>query len=325
MRRDLLYADIGIVIVLVLCFGLARMKPEFPPTKSEPFRIDKQAATPAPLPGEGKVIMRVNGEPITEREFQLYVAGVPEQMQAMLNSSPQGRRIMADQIVKLKALEQQAEKMGLDKDPDIAMRLDTDRSNLLANAALQKMIGGNEAKLRAEYEKAKPRFEELDLSHILIAYQGGQAPARNGQPLTREQALQKANAISDALQHGADFARLAQQQSDDAATAQQGGHIGPVTREALRDLAAPVFALRPGEISKPVVSEYGVHIFKAGPRQTPSFEQVKPMLQQQMQQALVGEAVEKVAKNAKVYLDPKFFGPETKGSAAAPGTPKTQS
>jgi peptidyl-prolyl cis-trans isomerase C len=322
MKRDLPLSVIAVAAALAICFGLAKMRPDYAPTKSQPFSLDKAAPNPAakPAPGSGHVIMRVNGEPVTEREFQTYLSGAPEQMQQMLGSA-QGRRVMADQIVKLKALEQKAREMGLDRDPELTSRLDAERSNMLANAALRKLVGNDEQRLREAYEKNKTQMETVDLSHILIAYQGGQAPARGGNAPSREQAMQKANAIEMALQKGAPFAAIARQASDDTASAERGGELGPIGRDALPpEIGNAVFALKPGEVSKPVMSQYGIHIFKAGKRQSPSFEQVKPMLQQQMQQQLIGETVDKLAKGANVYLDPSFFGPEPK-PGAAPAVP----
>lgn len=325
MKRDLVLALIAIVVVLGACFALAHVRPDLAPTKSQPFVLDRDAANPMQQPGASKIIMRVNGEPVTERQFQTYIAAAPENMQQML-ASPSGRRVLAEQIVQLKALEQEAKKMGLDRDAEISSRLEAERSNVLANAALRKLVTADDQRLRAAYARSKDKFEMIELSHILIGYRGAQPPERNAGAPPQAEAMQKANAIDAALQHGADFAVIARQQSTDTASAQRGGQLGPVTREQLPpEIANVVFSLKPGEISKPVVSQYGIHIFKVGRRQVPTFEQLKPTLEQQLQQDLVTDTVNRVSKSANVYLDPAFFGPEPKGSTVIPATPKRPS
>jgi parvulin-like peptidyl-prolyl isomerase len=78
------------------------------------------------------------------------------------------------------------------------------------------------------------------------------------------------------------------------------------------ELQAPVSKLKAGEISLPILSQYGVHIFRVNSRQVQSFEQVKPMLQQRAQKTTVKDAVDRLEKGARVDYDPKFFPPEAK-------------
>ena len=315
MKRDLVYALIVIVAVAGICFGLAQMRPNFTPRASQPYSLDEKVATAttpaaAVAPAPGKVVMHVNGEPVTDEEFQTFVNGMPENMQQVAQM-PAGRRALAEQIANLIALAQEGRKMGLDTDKDTNLRLGAERTNLLAMAALRKMVSSNEGAMRAEFEKQKGNYDTIDLKHILIAYEGGQVPPRGGaNPPPLSAALDKASQIEAELKRGADFAMMAKSQSDDVASAQQGGELGPVPRQSLPpEVAAAVFVLKPGEVSAPLRTQFGVHIFKAGERKAPSFEQMKPQLEAEMQQKMAKETVERVKKTTKVDLDPTFFGP----------------
>jgi peptidyl-prolyl cis-trans isomerase C len=318
MKKDLLYTSIGVVLVVALCFGLAQMRPEFEPPKSEPFHVDKEAGAAAPVskaapPAGAKVVMRVNGEPVTDLEFQTFLSGMPENMQ-QLAQSPHGRRAIADQIASLIALAQEGRKMGIDSDKETRLRLDADQTNVLAMAALRKLVTGDEAHMREEYNKQKGNFESVELKHILIAYEGGKVPPRQGTtPLPLPAAMQKATQIEEQLRAGGDFAMTAKSQSDDVGSGQQGGELGPVPRGSLPpEVAATVFALKPGEVSRPLRTEFGVHIFKAGERKSPTFEQMRPQIEAEMQQKLAKETVERIKSGSKIELDTAFFGPEEK-------------
>ncbi len=92
-------------------------------------------------------------------------------------------------------------------------------------------------------------------AHIFIAIK----------PSKSEEAAAKktAEAIYKKLRSGADFAQMASNYSDDRETAQNGGYIGIVSRSDLPDsIAQKVFALQPGEISRPIKSPLGYNIFK---------------------------------------------------------------
>lgn len=315
MKKDLLYSVIGILLVVGICFGLAQMRVEVAPTKSEPFRLDQQTSISTPAvkggPVAGKVVMHVNGEPVTDSEFQTFLSGMPENMQQMAQA-PHGRRLIADQIASLIALAQEGRKMGLDNEKETRMRLDADQTNVLAMAALRKLVTPNDARLREEYAKQKANYEAVELKHILVAYEGGQVPPRQGaSPLPLPAAMEKAGQIEAQLRAGGDFAMMAKSQSDDVASGQQGGELGPVPRASLPpEVAAAVFELKPGEISRPLRTPFGVHIFKAGARKSPTFEQMRPQIEAEMQQKLAKETVDRIKNGAKIEMDPAFFGPE---------------
>lgn len=88
--------------------------------------------------------------------------------------------------------------------------------------------------------------------HILI---------RPSATLTPEQAKAKIDAIYQQLKAGADFAKLAEENSADPGSAKQGGDLGWVDPGAtVPEFQAAMDKLQPGEISKPFQSQFGWHI-----------------------------------------------------------------
>ena len=111
--------------------------------------------------------------------------------------------------------------------------------------------------LRKRYASEKQRFvqpEQRLVSHILI-----NVPA-NATPEQQKAALAKAEKIAAEANPG-DFAKLAEQDSQDLGSRRLGGDLGwlekGVTNEAFD---SALFAMQKGQISKPVLSSDGYHI-----------------------------------------------------------------
>jgi hypothetical protein len=320
VKKDTLITVIGIAVVIAICVALAAVR-GFKFTAPEKSVMTSTDPTEAAKKGDpGKVVMRVNGEPITERQFTLFVQEAPEQARQFY-ATPEGRQALSQEIVKLKSLEQEGRRLGVDKDPELIDRLELDRVNLTASAAIHKLVPEpTEAQLRAEYEKQKKSFEGAELSHILVAVKGGPMPAKDGRALSPEQAMQKAQVIRAAIAKGADFRAVAQQASDDVESGQQGGFLGPIAPGMLPpELRVAVEKLKEGEVSEPVRTQFGVHILKVGKKTAQPFEAVKGALKQNVQRGNADAALTKLEKAAKVERDPSFFPPAvTPPTATAP-------
>src|SRR4051812_7150005 len=217
------------------------------------------SATSTSTSGPEHVVMHVNGEPVTESEFAAAFSQIPQEMQQQF-ASEAGKQAFAEQMVRLKILEQEGRKMGVEKDPKVAGQLAADRTNIVAAAAAQKLTPApTNAAVQKFYDENKKTFEALELSHILIAYEGSSIPPRNGKALSQQEALKKAQSLEQQAKGGADFAKLAQLFSDDASSAARGGALGPFSPGMLPpEIESHVFRLQPGQVSDPVPSRYGI-------------------------------------------------------------------
>jgi hypothetical protein len=309
VKKDLLIAVVVVLVVAAAAFALNAMRGDKPLSASLPFGAGKAGEKASEKEGGGKAVMRINGTPITEEEFNAFAAQAPEQSRAFY-ASPAGRRALADELVKLKLLEQEGRKMKLDDDPEVARQIENTTAQIIAGRALEKIMAeGNDAKLRAAY--AEESKAVLDLRHIVFAYQGGQLPAPEGKSApSAAAATQKAAAVVAQIRAGAKFADLVKA-SDDPQTAARGGQVGMVPKAQLEQLgpevAAAVGKLQPGQVTDPVRTPYGIHIFQAN---APTFEEMRPQLVQRMQRELLEETMGKLTKAAKIDLDPQFFPPQ---------------
>jgi len=110
--------------------------------------------------------------------------------------------------------------------------------------------------LKVIYESDKAtRFstvEERHPRHILINFGAD-----------KDQARTRIEGLADKIAKGADFASLASSHSDDPGSKGQGGDLGWVRRgQMLEKFEQALFALKPGEVSAPVETEFGWHLIK---------------------------------------------------------------
>jgi foldase protein PrsA len=126
---------------------------------------------------------------------------------------------------------------------------------------------------------------------------------------------------------GADIGRLARERSKDPLSRAASGRLGMVARgDLLPDLEETVFALQPGQTSRPLLSQYGYHIFKVlerQPAQSVPVDQVREQLADAVKQeklasgrsALVAELLQQAAVTVNDQAYPWVRPPE---SAATP-------
>ncbi len=116
------------------------------------------------------------------------------------------------------------------------------------------------AELETFYRRNLDRYEtpeQARAAHILVLVPNGSDEA------TRKQKRAQAEKLLAEAKGGKDFAALAREFSDDKASAVNGGDLGSFTRgNMVPAFEQAVFALKPGEISGLVETQFGYHIIK---------------------------------------------------------------
>lgn len=107
----------------------------------------------------------------------------------------------------------------------------------------------------------EPGREQVDVSHILVAYKDANAAPENV-TRSKEEALQKAQELKKQLQNGVNFEELARAQSD-GPSAQNAGKLGPIGRgDLVPSFEQVAFTAQPGIISDPVETPFGYHLIR---------------------------------------------------------------
>ncbi len=143
----------------------------------------------------------------------------------------------------------------------------------LSLSDLAKKITLTEVQLKAFYEEQKETYtskERRKISHILFSFKKG---SNDDNALAKAQAAQKQLATKS-------FEDLAQEVSDDEISAKKGGDLGLFEIGGLEpSLEKTVTQLTLGQVSAPVKSSFGYHLFKVtelAPVTTKTFDEVKP-------------------------------------------------
>ncbi len=131
---------------------------------------------------------------------------------------------------------------------------------VLSAKAVEAQVKLSADDLRDYYEQNKARYtvpEQRRASHILVQVaQGAGEEARKAARAKAEELLRKAR-------EGADFAVLARENSQDPGSAREGGDLGFFQRDGMvKPFADAAFAMKEGEISDVVESEFGFHVIK---------------------------------------------------------------
>lgn len=132
---------------------------------------------------------------------------------------------------------------------------------VLSQAAMANQMLVSEAAIQQYYQQNAAKYREPEqrrASHILIAV-GAADDAQK-----RAAAKAKAETIYQQLKTSpARFAEIAKRDSTDAGSAAQGGDLGWFARNAMvKPFSDAAFALKEGQISAPVLSEFGYHIIQ---------------------------------------------------------------
>ncbi|MEO8122633.1 MAG: SurA N-terminal domain-containing protein, partial [Burkholderiales bacterium] len=167
--------------------------------------------------------------------------------------------------------------------------------------------------LRKYYNENAARYttpEERRASHILI-----NAP-KDAPADVRAKAHAKADALLAQVKKNPDsFAELAKKNSDDPGSAERGGDLDFFSRGAMfKPFEDAAFALKPGEVSGVVESDFGYHIIKlTGVRggEKRSFDAVRPELESEVKTQLAQRKFTEIASDFSntVYEQPDSLQP----------------
>ncbi len=147
---------------------------------------------------------------------------------------------------------------------------------LLKFADFGKSVAVTDEQVRRDYEDNLAKYHqeaEVKARHILFEVKEDAPEAEVGKVKA------EAEKVLAEARKGADFGQLATKYSKDSGSAKQGGELGWFGKEKMvPPFSEAAFALKPGEISDLVRTQFGFHIIKVEdvrPEKTKSLEEVK--------------------------------------------------
>jgi peptidyl-prolyl cis-trans isomerase C len=246
----------------------------------------------ASVPAKTAVAATVNGTGISENRVALVVKQRTAQGQP---DNPEVRKGIIEDLSMQFLLSQEAIKKGLDKTPEISDQIELTQQSILANAFVQDYLKNSpvsDEMLKAEYEKIKGQMTgtEYKARHILVE---NEAEARD--------------IIAKLKKNPKAFELLAKEKSRDPGSKVNGGDLGWFDpRGMVPEFGAAVAKLAKGNFTEePVKSQFGYHVIlleDSRPKMIPPLEQVKPGLQQQVQQQNLKKLFDDMKAKAKIEI-----------------------
>ena len=232
----------------------------------------------------------VNGQRVSvaeQKELMKVLAdrGVKDQKQQL----EAARSILAQE----KLIEEAAKKANIAQDPAVKALIAERKTEIYSAELVRKNAAAHpltDADLKKTYEEVKKQYDpnEIKVRHILVKTE------------------QEAKDIIKSLNAGGDFAAIAKEKSLDQGTAAQGGEI-PFTnirRIAIPGFAETAMALNKGSLLPvPFHSALGYHVIQLQDKREvplPSFDALKPQIQNLAAQRQAQQYMADLMKNAKI-------------------------
>lgn len=287
-----------------------------------PAPAPKPPAMPADMPRETVLATLEGGRKLTFGELQTFISLLPPAMQ---QTALHDRRAFVQQYALMLKLAGMAENSKLDQKSPTKEAIEFARVQVLMNAQLNDAFGSTRVSLedqRKYYEANRAKYEQVRLKAVYIAFTSdANATGPNGKKyLTEAQALEKAQKLRAEAVAGADFAKLAKENSDDQTSAAKDGEFATIRKsdnvpEAIR---SAVFALKRGEISQPVKQPNGYYVFRAEEAGARPFEEVKNDIHTEIQQQAFKAWMDQISRSIAVkYENEAFFAQQASSAASA--------
>lgn len=256
-------------------------------------------------------VLEVNGQKYTAAEVDKMIASLPPQFQQTAHAQPQ----MLSQLFLMRHLAEDAEKAGLDKQSPYKDALEFSRLQVLSQAELtilQATVTTPREDQEKYYKEHPEKFKQAKVRVIYVAFNPTpDKPAANGKTLlTEAEARTKISELREQIVAGADFGKLARENSDDKASAAKDGDFGLITQKSTypAPIKTAVFALKQGEVSQPVKEANGYYLIRAEEVSTPAFDDVAGQIIQEMKQERFTEFMKGMQAQYAVKVEaPAYF------------------
>jgi peptidyl-prolyl cis-trans isomerase C len=255
---------------------------------AEPKPAAKSAAKPAAKAGSGP-IATVNGVAVPRSRMDYMMK---QQESRGMQDNEQTRGMVREELVNREVVQQQAQRAGFARKPEVQTQIDMARQEIIVGAYLRDWVQKHpvsDAEVQQAYDKARAQAggKEYKARHILVE--------------TEDQA----KAIIAELKKGAKFDELAEKNSKDPGSKDRGGDLDWNLPTAFdKNFSDAMVKLDKGKYTEvPVRTRYGFHVIQLDDvRDTrfPALADVKPRLQQQIVQQKIEKLVHDLRAKAKV-------------------------
>ncbi|MDQ1271912.1 MAG: peptidyl-prolyl cis-trans isomerase [Planctomycetota bacterium] len=310
----------------------AEVKSEAKAVANEPKQKDATAAPVKKEDDSNKILATVNGENINQKDVNLMLSRFgnqisEEQLPAVTKQILDGlitqklimQFIKENKIEPAKAtIDTELNKVReeIKSNPSLANQtleqvleshgssIDDLKKDITISLSLEKYLGKelDDQKLKAYFEQNKAAYDETEVkaSHVLVDTR----TMKTDEELA--QAKDKINKAKADVVAGKDFADIAKQYSD-CPSKEKGGDLGFFKRKGqmVEPFAAAAFALKIGQISDPIKTNFGYHIIKVTEikqGKDVKFDDIKQNVKQDILQEKAQVLISQLRQKAKIDI-----------------------
>ncbi len=219
-----------------------------------------------------KVLAKVGNAVITEADVTETILTLGQRGAGY--NSPEGRKIVLEQLVNKQLFLNEARKNFYEGDPKFKADLAKVKDEMLANFAIEKAIASVKVSsddVKKFYDEHKSEFlagESVEASHILVDDEA------------------KIKEILADIKAGKISFEDAAKANSSCPSGEKGGALGEFGRgQMVPEFEQAAFAMNVGEISEPVKTQFGYHLIKLTHKKEASeipFEQIAPQLEKKL-------------------------------------------
>jgi peptidyl-prolyl cis-trans isomerase C len=254
-------------------------------------------AQTAKAQAQDKIVAKVNGKAITEADMQLAEAEIGNELGSI---PPEARRrVILEYVIENQLFADAAEAAKLGSGAAFEERMNYWRRRALREyyfeAELKNSVSDADAKKFYDQQVGSAKAqEEVRARHILV----------DNEDLAKQ--------LQERIGKGEDFVALAKEHSKDPGSKDDGGDLGYFSKgQMVPVFEETAFALKPGQVSAPVKSQFGWHIVKVEDRRqrgAPPFEAIKDRLVASM----IHRKAQQVAADLRAKAELEYVDPAIK-------------
>lgn len=223
---------------------------------------------------ENKVLAKVNGVEITERDVQVTVSRFPKERQSSL-ATEQGKKQVLEQLIAFELYYNHGKDSGIEQSQQYIEAVEMAKREVLTQMTIDKALSEVEVTdkdVEEFYEANKRMFmtgETIEARHILV----------DSEELAKE--------VIEKIKGGMSFADAAAEYSTCPSKA-EGGNLGRFGKgQMVPEFEEAAFGLELGVVSEPVKTQFGYHIIEVQSKQeaaVESFDKLKDMIKSNLLQ-----------------------------------------
>ena len=237
------------------------------------------------------------------------------------NIPVEARRSIAGSYGQLVALANQAQKTGVDKDPNVQIQMHVQNMSLLAQALQKKVVENSkptQQEMESYYSANSAKYEELNLRRIVIL------KSASGE-LKPEELKALADKIRTRAVAGEDADKL---QVEAYKTTKSAGtppstSLGWKKRGTMDPRHEPqILPLKTGEVSPVMEDGQAYYIYKVDSKRLVPLESVQKEIENSLQTERAKKTLQQMMEGSKPQLNEAYFGPDPSKATPTLNPPK---